>query len=458
MSSGTGLREIDSLQCNAIASYPINFVDAATTVTGTLATAFAAGQIVDGYTLLVDNLILLKNQGTASENGIYIVQAAGAPIRIDFLTTGTFAAGITAKIANGTVNKSTSWICTSAVGSDTVGTDNLTFTQYDVVGTLTPVRGGTGVTTFGGTNEILYTTAADTLASITSVINGILVTDGSGVPSVSTTLPTGLTIDSPILRLPQIDDLSNTDQYIIGVSELAADRTITLPALTGNDTFVFEAHTQTLTNKTLTSPIVNQITTDGTEEVLIFADAGAAVNEVTITNAATGTGPIISATGDDTDVDLSLQPKADGNVIIDLHTWPNVDGTTGQVLTTDGAGTIGYASVATKVEDMVTTTTATTTTISTLATASNTTYFIEASLVARRTDAGTESAGYTVKAAFRNDAGVLTRVGLDRMSLEDTNQWQVDLTVSGTDIILSVKGQAAKTINWKSCYTVITTI
>jgi hypothetical protein len=51
--------------------------------------------------------------------------------------------------------------------------------------------------------------------------------------------------------LPQINDISEDHQYIFGVSELVADRTITLPLLTGNDTFVFEAHAQTLTNKTI---------------------------------------------------------------------------------------------------------------------------------------------------------------------------------------------------------------
>lgn len=51
-----------------------------------------------------------------------------------------------------------------------------------------------------------------------------------------------------------LNDSDASHQYQLAVSNLAANRTITLPLLTGNDTFVFEAHTQTLTNKTLTSP------------------------------------------------------------------------------------------------------------------------------------------------------------------------------------------------------------
>lgn len=59
-------------------------------------------------------------------------------------------------------------------------------------GLLSVARGGTGVSTFGGTNTLLYTTSADTLASITTANNGILITSGAGVPSVSSTLPTAV--------------------------------------------------------------------------------------------------------------------------------------------------------------------------------------------------------------------------------------------------------------------------
>ena len=62
---------------------------------------------------------------------------------------------------------------------------------------------------------------------------------------------------SSILTTPQINDTSSDHQYIVDVSELIADRTITLPLLTGNDEFVFKDHIQTLANKTLTSPILN---------------------------------------------------------------------------------------------------------------------------------------------------------------------------------------------------------
>jgi hypothetical protein len=47
-----------------------------------------------------------------------------------------------------------------------------------------------------------------------------------------------------------------TFYYTFAGSAILADRTVTFPLLTGNDSFVFEAHTQTLTNKTLTAPTI----------------------------------------------------------------------------------------------------------------------------------------------------------------------------------------------------------
>ena len=53
---------------------------------------------------------------------------------------------------------------------------------------------------------------------------------------------------------------------------------------------------------------------DGTRELLTFTEDGSAVNHVNIENQATGGGPIISSTGDDTNVDLILSTKGSGNV------------------------------------------------------------------------------------------------------------------------------------------------
>ncbi len=53
---------------------------------------------------------------------------------------------------------------------------------------------------------------------------------------------------------------------------------------------------------------------DGTLELLKFSETGSAVNEITVKNAATGSGPEIQATGDDTNIDLNLIPKGTGGI------------------------------------------------------------------------------------------------------------------------------------------------
>lgn len=75
------------------------------------------------------------------------------------------------------------------------------------------------------------------------------------------------------LTLPQINDTSSDHQYVVAVNELAADRTVTLPILTGNDEFVFKDHTQTLTNKTLTTPVINGAVTGTMTPPLTFYGA-----------------------------------------------------------------------------------------------------------------------------------------------------------------------------------------
>ena len=71
--------------------------------------------------------------------------------------------------------------------------------------------------------------------------------------------------------------------------------------------------TQTLTNKTLTSPKIGTsiLDTNGNELSKVTA-TGSAVNEFTIANAATGNAPALSATGDDSNIDIALIPKGTG--------------------------------------------------------------------------------------------------------------------------------------------------
>ena len=83
---------------------------------------------------------------------------------------------------------------------------------------------------------------------------------------------------------------------------------LTLPA--GDVTL---AGTQTLTNKTLTSPKIGTsiLDTNGNEVALVTATSSA-VNEVTFVNAATGNNPSIDASGGDTNIGIALKTKGSG--------------------------------------------------------------------------------------------------------------------------------------------------
>ena len=100
--------------------------------------------------------------------------------------------------------------------------------------------------------------------------------------------------------------------------------------------------TQTLTNKTLTSPkIGTNILDTGGNELLNLTATGSAVNELTLANAASGNSPIISATGE-TNVGITLTPKGSGAVKLDLLTFPTVTGSANQIMTSNGSGVLSF--------------------------------------------------------------------------------------------------------------------
>ena len=113
---------------------------------------------------------------------------------------------------------------------------------------------------------------------------------------------------------------------------------------------VSETGVATLTQKTLTSPIINEIDDNAGNELVIFSKTTTAVNEFTITNAITGTAPEISATGGDTNIDIKITPKGTGKVNIDGIKYPNTDGSVGQLLSTDGSGNLSFITVSSEAQ------------------------------------------------------------------------------------------------------------
>jgi len=142
--------------------------DVATTAAGNLSTDFKNGDTIDGITLATGDRILIKDQSTGTQNGIYTVNASGAPTRASDLSTGSDASGAFTFVQRGTVNGDKGFVCTNDEDSATVGTDSLSFTQFSAGG------GGSGDVTaasnFGATNRLIRS------ANATKGISGSLVT------------------------------------------------------------------------------------------------------------------------------------------------------------------------------------------------------------------------------------------------------------------------------------------
>jgi len=126
-------------------------VRAATAVAGTLATSFANGQVIDGVTLATGDRILIKDQATGSENGIYTVNATGAPTRAtDADTSAEITASFAVFVEEGTANADSGWTLTNN-GTVTIGTTALVFTQFTGLGQITA---GNGLTKTANTLDV----------------------------------------------------------------------------------------------------------------------------------------------------------------------------------------------------------------------------------------------------------------------------------------------------------------
>ena len=104
-----------------------------------------------------------------------------------------------------------------------------------------------------------------------------------------------------VLVYATANDVTNPDIVDTGFSTTTGDVTLT--------------GTQTLTNKTLTSPAIGTSILDtGGNELFLLTATGSAVNQLTYANAAADTNPSFTATGDSTNIGINFVPKGSGAV------------------------------------------------------------------------------------------------------------------------------------------------
>jgi len=239
-----------------------------------------------------------ENAGTwgtkTNANLSLIEQLTGGVLSLAVAGSGTTALSIADGALTGTAQHRIIELTGALTGSRILTFPLLTETFYIIKnGTtgaetlqLKAVSGSGATVTFATTDKGYKLIYLDGVATNTGVFDLGL-----------TTATNPQTLTNKTLTTPVITSISNSG-------------TVTIPS--GADTLVARTSTDTLTNKTLTSPAIGTsiLDTNGNELALLTA-TGSAVNEITLANAATGNGPIISSTGE-TNVDLNLNPKGTG--------------------------------------------------------------------------------------------------------------------------------------------------
>lgn len=110
-------------------------------------------QTVDGVALVAGDRVLVKDQVSASTNGIYVVAIGAWDRAHDANTSSKAHAGIFTFVAEGTVNADSGWVLTTN-DPITLGTTALTFTQFSGAGQITA---GDGLTKSGNTLNVVGT-------------------------------------------------------------------------------------------------------------------------------------------------------------------------------------------------------------------------------------------------------------------------------------------------------------
>jgi hypothetical protein len=232
------------------------------TGTGVGATLTNAGtQIafaVDGYTTSVGSRVLIKNQATTTQNGVYVVTNEGSGSTNWLLTRasdynnsafGQVVAGDYIFVQEGTTQKSTSWVQTS-IGTQTngtiidvtkIGTDAIVFTQFSGAGSYTS---GTGLsltgTVFANTGVLSVTTNSG-LSTNTSATGNVTITNtgvlsivaGTNISVSSSTGNVTVSVTGTVPSATTATNFSGTTQYSIPYQSSSATTGYLSPGTVG---------------------------------------------------------------------------------------------------------------------------------------------------------------------------------------------------------------------------------
>jgi len=230
---------------------------------------------------------------------------------------------------------------TAAVATTlTVVDDSSTSTGIDLLTDSLKIAGGTGITSSisGDTVSLDIDSTVATLTGTQELTNKTLTS-----PVISTisntgtlTLPTSTDTlvgrdTSDTLTNKIIDSASNTLTLDLSEGTLTGTISEFNTALSDAD-FATLAGIETLSNKTLTAPKIADggfIADANGNEQIVFNTTASAVNQLEITNGDAGTGVTLSSAGDDTNINIILDPKGSGTVDVNSSRITNVSDPSG---------------------------------------------------------------------------------------------------------------------------------
>ena len=266
-------------------------------VTTTTNITLSGTQDIDSVSVIADDRVLVKNQSTASQNGIYLCKAGAWTRTTDADANADVTAGLYVWVEEGTTHADTGWILNNT-GSITVGTTALTFTQFS--GSATQLTANNGLTKTGSVlglsqiatgNILANTSGSNAVPTVLSVpmISLITAADGAavrGLISAGTSSFDGVyssLTSKPTLFSGSYDDLSNkptllalgttSSTALAGNTSLLAIGTTATTALAGN-TSLFSGSYDDLSSKPTLLEIGTTSTTAlaGNTAVLLDSD------------------------------------------------------------------------------------------------------------------------------------------------------------------------------------------
>jgi len=375
-------------------------------------TTLSGEQTIDGV-LTSASRILLKNQTTATQNGIYTT-GSGAWIRVTDFTTGatTLTGGAIVAVISGTLNGSTSWRC-SNTAAITIGTTSITFVREGVAGYITygtepttlPVATGAGSIAIGTTSSTFSTTTSIAIGAGAKTNASTSIAIGSSAIAGSTTNPANMIV---IGATAGINGPEAGNAVIIGTSAGAG--------------------------------FVDTTTGQGRSIILIGNNVnvnGASSTNVIANSVGIGNGSFVEMTGETVFGTSYFATRGDSKISI-----LNMRALTTDATVTEIGTNIAFSGSTTNTSRIVLT--------------NLSTYIFDCNIVARKSPAGTDYAmwnlrfGITREAAAVNTAlvgtPVLTLIG----ATAGAATWTVGVTADTTNgrPNISVTGVAATTIRW----------